>query len=363
MLNRCVSRKTAYAVSLFCSFLLTVFPGFVNAQEAPTTGTIQGTVHDADGNPISGARLVFHSREAVSSSVTRSGKDGSYVSDQLVPGKYTVLAEGRNFKVSQTQVTVQVGAAATANFQLEPINPGPARPESTVPGETVDTLPINGRNYLDLAQFEPGVQVVDGAILDPGKSGYQTLSLNSTLGRTTHHDLDEVEAMDETRGTVIQNLPAEAVRDLIVARSTPDVFQSLNANGSVRVTTRSGSDEWHGNLFGNYRDGRAGVSGFPGGSSNYSRQQYGFGAGGSIIKDKAFIFLGGERTKQDGFLPVYPGFPANFETLRDATLRENMLTGRLDYNLSENAKFFTATATTTPGSSGRTTVWPPTTTR
>jgi len=62
----------------------------------------------------------------------------------------------------------------------------------------VDTLPINGRNSFDLARLEPGVQVVDGAILDAGKSGYPALSINSQLGRTVHYDFDEVEAMDET---------------------------------------------------------------------------------------------------------------------------------------------------------------------
>ena len=65
--------------------------------------------------------------------------------------------------------------------------------------------------------------------------------------------MDEVEAMDETKGASTMNLPAEAVREVIVSRVTPELFQSLNATGAVRVTTRSGGDEWHGNLFGNLR--------------------------------------------------------------------------------------------------------------
>jgi len=74
------------------------------------------------------------------------------------------------------------------------------------------------------------------------------------------------------------NLPAEAVREAIVSRATPEVFQSLNATGAVRVATRSGGEEWHGNLFGNLRDRSAGLAGFPSGDPKYSRQQYGFGA-------------------------------------------------------------------------------------
>src|SRR5208283_389235 len=208
-------------------------------------------------------------------------------------------------------------------------------------GDVADRLPIDGRNYLDAGQLEPGVQAVDGRIYDPGKSGTQSLSINSVLGRTTHYDIDEIESMDETRGASTLSLPAEAVRDVIVSRVTPELFQSLNATGAVRVTTRSGGDEWHGSLFGNLEDRIAGMAGFPSGSPKYSRQQYGFGAGGAVIKDKAFLFLGGERSKQDGVLPMMLGFPAvNGVSLRSAYFRENMLTARLDYYLSDDTKWF-----------------------
>jgi hypothetical protein len=262
--------------SLSFSFLLIALLTLpLAAQETPTTGTVQGTVRDADGNPVANARVLVRSQATQTTTVARSGKDGAFSSEPVPPGEYTVRVEGRNLHLGQATVNVQVGAAATADFKLEPINPEPVRVESRLPGETVDTLPINGRNSLDLARLDPGVQVLDGAILDPGKSGFQPLSINSSLGRTTHYDLDEVEAMDETRGTVVQNLPAEAVRELIVTRSMPEVFQSLNGAGAVRITTRSGEDEWHGNLFGNYRDRRAGLAGFPSTDPKYSRQHYG----------------------------------------------------------------------------------------
>ena len=323
-----------------------------NPLENPTTGTIQGTVRDDVGSPVEGARVLYSSAATDTKGVTRSGKDGAYVSEPVPPGAYVVRVEGRDMLPVETNVTVALGAAATADFKLEWINPGPVRLESKFDGEVGDRLPINGRNYLNAGQFEPGVQVVDGRIFDPGKSGFQSLSVNSQLGRTTHYDVDEVESMDETRGASTLNLPADAVREVIVSRANPELFQSLNASGAVRVTTRSGEDEWHGDLFGNLRDRVAGLAGFPSGSPKYSRQQYGFGAGGAVIKDKAFLFLGGERTKQDGVLPIASQdliFPTaseassgvfNQTALRSAYFRENMLTARLDYNLSENMKWF-----------------------
>ena len=309
--------------------------------ENPAAGTIQGTVRDDGGNPVEGARVFYSSSATDTRSVTRTGKDGTYVSEPVPPGAYVLRVEGRDMLVVDSSVTVVLGAAVTADFKLEWINPGPVRLESRFIGEVPDTLPINGRNYLNAGRLEPGVQVVDGRVLDPGKSGFQVLSITSQLGRTTHYDFDEVEVMDETRGGSTLNLPAEAVREVIVSRVTPEVFQSLNAAGAVRVTTRSGGDEWHGNLFGNFRDRIVGLAGFPSGDPKYSRQQYGFGAGGALIKDKAFLFIGAERTKQDGVLPVQLGFPAfNGVSLQSAYSRENMLTARLDYNFSENMKVF-----------------------
>lgn len=352
-----VRRPLSIGIGLLLIIIPTLavsLPAQESTPENPATGTIQGTLRDDVGAPVEGARVFYSSAATDTKGLTRSGKDGIYVSEPVPPGAYVVRVEGRDMLPVQSSVTVVAGGAVTADFKLEWINPGPVRLESKFNGDVPDTLPINGRNYLNAGQLEPGVQAVDGRIYDPGKSGFQSLSINSQLGRTTHYDVDEVEVMDETRGASTLNLPAEAVREVIVSRVTPELFQSLNANGSVRVTTRSGGDEWHGNLFGNLRDRFAGLAGFPSGSPKYSRQQYGFGAGGALIKDKAFLFIGGERTKQDGVLPIQLGFPcsgvyvaglcgtssANQTSLRSAYFRENMLTARLDYNLSENMKWF-----------------------
>jgi Carboxypeptidase regulatory-like domain len=343
---------------LFIIIIVATLTVSLRAQEStpenPATGTIQGTLRDDVGAPVEGARVSYSSSATDTKGLTRSGKDGAYVSEPVPPGVYGVRVEGRDMQPAESSVTVVAGGAVTADFKLEWINPGPVRLESKFSGDVPDTLPINGRNYLNAGQLEPGVQAVDGRIYDPGKSGFQSLSINGQLGRTTHYDVDEVEVMDETRGASTLNLPAEAVREVIVSRATPELFQSLNATGAVRVTTRSGGDEWHGNLFGNLRDRFAGLAGFPSGSPKYSRQQYGFGAGGALIKDKAFLFVGGERTKQDGVLPIQLGFPcsgvyvaglcgtsaSNQISLQSAYFRENMLTARLDYNLSENMKLF-----------------------
>jgi len=320
------------------------------APENPTTGTIQGTVRGEDGAPVEGARISYSSQATDTKGVTRAGKDGAYVTEPVPPGTYVVHVDGRDMLPSEVSVTVTAGASATADFKLDWINPGPPRLESRLSGDVPNRMPINGRDYLAAAILDPGLQPVDAAIYEPGKSGFQSLSIESRSGRTTHFDVDEIEVMDETKGAATLNLPAEAVSEVIISRATPEVFQSLNAAGSVRVTTRSGGEEWHGDLFGALRDRPAGLAGFPAGNPKYSRQQYGFGAGGALIHDKAFLFVGGERTKQDGVLPMMSedlilpsaGGAPTFDTtaLRSAYFRENMFTARLDYDVNQNMKFF-----------------------
>ncbi len=336
-------------------FLVVALTVALSAQEEnPNAGTIQGTVRDDVGAPVAGARVLYSSQATDTRGATRSDKDGKYVSEAVPPGVYVVRVEGRDMIPVDTSVTVATGAAVTADFKLEWISPGPVRLESKFSGDTPDKLPIDGRNYLNAGQYDPGVQAVDGRTYTPGKDAIQSLSIDSQTGRTTHFDMDEVEVMDETKGASTMNLPAEAVREVIVSRATPELFQSLNAAGAVRITTRSAGDEWHGNLFGDVRDRDLGVTGFPKGGPGYSRQQYGFGAGGALIKDKAFLFVGGERSKQDGDLPIQLGFPCSGAyipglcgtstsdqlSLQSAYFRENMLTARLDYDFNENVKGF-----------------------
>ena len=126
--------------------------------ENPATGTIQGTLRDDVGAPVEGARVSYSSSATDTKGLTRSGKDGAYVSEPVPPGAYVVRVEGRDMLPVESSVTVVAGGAVTADFKLEWINPGPVRLESKFSGDVPDALPINGRNYLNAGQLEPGVQ-------------------------------------------------------------------------------------------------------------------------------------------------------------------------------------------------------------
>src|SRR5215471_3864517 len=153
---------------LFAIFLLSFTAIYAPAQEspAPGTGTIQGKVLDSDVNPIEGARVAYHSRDTETGGQVRTAKDGTYTSEPLPPGLYTVRGDAQDYVASDTTVTLASGASVTADFKLDEINPGPIRLESRIRGTSADRLPIDGRDPLNPARLDPATQVVDGAVLD-----------------------------------------------------------------------------------------------------------------------------------------------------------------------------------------------------
>jgi len=312
-------------------------------QETPTTGSIQGTVKDETGAAIAGARVTMKSRATQTSVTVRTDAAGAYVSsDPLPPDIYSVRVEAKDFHTVDLSAEVKAGVVARVDAMLQPINPGLARVEDRAPRSEFDPLPINGRNFLDLAQLEPGVQILDGIVADPSKAGFFDLSIDDRSGRTTRLRLDGVDISDETVGGTIQNVAASAVSEVRVRPALPGVTSALSSAGEVSIFTDSGSNLFHGGGFYNFRDQSLGFASFPGGlDSAWQRNQFGGSVGGPVIKEKVFFFLSGERAKQDGQNPVAFSFPFNLlSTGYDAPFRETTGTGRLDWQLNSGTRLF-----------------------
>ena len=187
------------------------------------------------------------------------------------------------------------------------VNTEQATVQGVLTSQQIENLPINGRNFLDLAQLEPGVQIQDGGTFDPTKNGFSSVSFGGRFGRTARIEVDGIDISDETVGTTTQNLPLGAIQESALQQSSLDLSTELTSSGSVNVTTKSGTNGLHGDAFYYFRDQSLNAA-LPGDSTNpFQRNQFGGSLGGPIIKNKLFFFFDAERNKQDLIDPVLPG--------------------------------------------------------
>ncbi len=289
---------------------------------------------------------------------TVTNQQGGYTFGGLIPGQYQVRVEAKGFQTSQTDVTVQVGQTTTANAQIQigassqvvevqaaavGVNTEQATVQGVLTSQQIDNLPINGRNFLDLAQLEPGVQIQDGTNFDPTKVGYSSISFGGRFGRTARIEVDGLDVSDETVGTTTQDIPSSGIQEFQISQSNLDLSNELTSSGSVNIVTRTGSNDFHGEGYYAIRDDTWGamLPHPPGLFATYQRQQFGGRFGGAIVKDKLFFFLDAERTKQDEFSPVQ--YPAPFDAFSggfSAPFRETEPMGRLDWQATKNLRLF-----------------------
>src|SRR3984893_4106086 len=314
------------------------------AQTTVAQGSIQGTITDPSSAVVSGAKITITNKATNQVSTVTSSSSGTYNSGGLIPGDYIVRVEAQGFKTSQLPMVVQVAVTSSGNIKLEvgqgstvvevqgaevTVNTEQATVQGVLTGEQIDKMPVDGRNFLDLAQLEPGVQIQDGQTFDPTKAGYSSISINGVFGRTPRIELDGLDISDETVGTTTQNIGLGSIQEFNISRSNLDLSTELTSAGSVNVTTRSGTNAIHGQGFYNFRDRNALTAPFPGGQTGYyQRNNYGGRIGGPVIKDKVFFFMDAERMKQDGQLPIV--VPAPFSQLTGGFLspfRDTALTG------------------------------------
>jgi hypothetical protein len=338
------------------ALLFAGLPAAAPAQTTISTGSIQGSVVDPTGAVVSGAKVIVSNRKTGQSIPTSTNSAGVYTSGALSPGDYVVRVEAQGFKTTELPVTVQVGVTTAGSVRLEvgqadqvvevqgtalQVNTEQATVQGVLTAHQIDTLPINGRNFLDLAQLEPGVQIQDGGTFDPTKNGFSSISFGGRFGRTARIEVDGIDISDETVGTTTQNVPAGAISEFQIGQSSLDLSTELTSSGSVNVVTRSGTNEWHGDAFYLFRDSSLAAA-LPGGTNSpFQRNQFGGRLGGPVIKDKLFFFLTGERVKQDLQAPVQPG--GSFSSLAgnfSSPFRDTQVMGKLDYQLKGSARLF-----------------------
>ncbi len=349
------SKLLALATLALVAFSV-VLPTRTEAQASISTGNISGAITDPAGAVVPGAKVTITSKSTGAVTNFTSTGAGTFNSGPIGPGDYTVRLEAKGFKTTAITTAVLVGGTTPLNVQLEvgseeqvievtseavSVNSEQSTVQGVLTTKQIDELPINGRNFLEVAQLEPGVQIQDASNFDPTKGGFTGISIGGRSGRTTRISVDGLDVSDETVGTSVANLSTSAIQEFSISQSSLDLSTELTTTGAVNVVTRSGSNTFHGEAFYFFRDESLAANFAGGQDPPFQRNQFGGRFGGPLLKDRIFIFANVERVKQDLLIPVV--FGGNFAGLtgtRPAPFREVTSLARIDFTLPNGARLF-----------------------
>ena len=291
--------------------------GFVFAQS--NTSGIAGTVTDPNGAVIPNATVVVRNVETNARRTVTSNGEGFYSIPQLPAGKYEVTLSGQSFKEQVfPNVLISVGQVATIDAQLavsgaviELDSDWGITPLVDQQGSDVDTviatreienLPLNGRNYLELALLTPGNAPAPN--FDPTKANTVLISSAGQMGRGSNVMLDGTDNNDDMVGGSLINVSQDAVQEFQVTTNRFSAEYGRSGSSIINVVTKSGTNMVRGGFSFFARDNR--LQGLPATYDRsqpappFDRQQYSFMLGGPIVKDKAFAFGAVEYRDQDG---------------------------------------------------------------
>ena len=301
--------KGRFAVLWVCVVLLA--PCLVRAQGF---GAINGTITDPSGSAVPNAKITATQAGTSFMRDAAANSDGFFIIPSLSPATYHLDVTASGFKGEKEDVTVLADQSLTVNFQL---TIGAASETVTISGTAlrvdvststlkqvvestrINELPLNGRNVAQLATLVAGTTIAPNGGADQGAQktfpGAQTISANGTRGDQTSYLLDGGDYMDSYT-SVNQPFPfPDELQEFSVQTSNYTAEYGNNAGAVVNVITKSGTNEWHGDLFEYNRNPAFNAKNFLSPVDAIKRNQFGGTVGGPILHNKLFFFAGYQR--------------------------------------------------------------------
>ena len=324
----------------------------------PATAVLVGRVTDPSGTPVAGARVRAIREGTGLAREATTDASGSYVLASLAPSAYAVAVEARGF-ASKTisHVAVEVGRRVTLDATLAVsggnetviVEETAAAIETTssvvadvLSATAIENLPLNGRNFLELAFLVPGNAPAPN--FDPTKTNSVAISSVGQLGRGGNVTIDGQDNNDDVVGGPLANLPQDAVQEFQIATNRFSAEQGRSAASAVNVVTKTGTDALHGSMSFFLRDDS--LQGLPatydrtlGQAPSFDRQQYSAALGGPLVRGKAWWFGAFEYRNQDAVVQVGERDTVTRtirRTLAPAPLEDLLATGRVDAQPSAN---------------------------
>ncbi len=318
------------------------------------SSTLNGRVTDPQGLRVAGAHVTVTNLAQGTSRETQTNTEGLYVFPSLEVGTYDLRVESPTFAATETHgLILAAGKTETVDVGLHPagtketlnvagVNQTVDLTQSMIQGQitsqTISSIPLNGRNFLELAYLVPGNR--PAPTFDPTKTNTLEVSSAGGFGRGGNITVDGGDNNDEVVGGTLANFPEDSIQEfqIATARFTAEVGRS--GNSIVNIVTKTGTNQYHGSLF--FYERNRNLQALPATFDRslptppFDREQYGATLGGPIRKDKAWFFTGFEYRDQNAALQTGT---RNFTTSQiqntsaPSPLREALWSTRYDQQL------------------------------
>jgi hypothetical protein len=311
---------------LAAGWLAAVFLMAASASAQTVTGEIRGTVRDSSGGVLPGVTVTVTNTGTGLTRTDTTTDTGTYVFPSLPIGNYTVGAELQGFrKAERTGFVLNADGRITADFSLgvgavtetvtveairgDTVNRTSGELQRVVDGETVRSLALSGRNYLELATLIPGAITTDDDQMAVTTSlGTGGVIINGNRGNSNNLTVDGGFNLDSgSNASMINNVGIDFIEQVAIQTSNFAADKGRNAGASINVVTRSGTNRFSGSVFETFRDESLHAANHfaprdPNGKRIKAKEDfndYGTGIGGPIVRNKLFFFTGVEFKSLD----------------------------------------------------------------
>ncbi|HEY0726843.1 MAG TPA: carboxypeptidase-like regulatory domain-containing protein, partial [Pyrinomonadaceae bacterium] len=305
---------------VFALLTITLLTGTASPTSAQSNAVIEGLVVDRNGAVVPGVTITARNAAIAFERVTTSDTSGRYTLAALPVGEYVVTASAAGFKKQIIEnLTVEVGRRITQDFQLDPgdiaeqvtiVSTNDTIDRATAMGHVIDrhtvqNIPLNGRYFLDLALLVPAsVTPPQGAFSASPMRGLGSLAFNTAGNReeTVNYQINGITLNNLTFSSISFQPSINTIQEFKAENSTFSAEYGESSGAVVNIATRSGANDFHGELFEFFRNDALDARNFFELTSDqpapFKRNQFGGNIGGPILRDKLFFFVSYEGLRQ-----------------------------------------------------------------
>ncbi len=323
MLARFPLSEMRKSSSLICAVALLIFvsiPSFLRAQNS--NGALRGEVQDASVARVAGARVIVQSTGSSIARETTADDRGEFRIEGLLPGSYRVTVTAKGFTDATAEVGVEVSVVRDIAVTLKPesgretlnvqgtsssittqsIDTASAVHQGVVGAHDLETLPLPARSFANIAYLVPGTEPVEPS--DPTKARITAVSTGGSSGLNNELSVDGADNSDDWIGGFLQNFSPDGIQEFAVRTSNEDADTGWTTAGSVVITTKHGTNDWHGD--GAFYERAAALNArfpienpAPNPKQPFSRQNYVGTLGGPIATNKVWFFTSFENVHEN----------------------------------------------------------------